>query len=384
MSLRFTRKRFLRDVSLAAAGAAVAAPLASEVATAKKKKPRGTRLKHGPNGDDTANIDAAIAAGREVYFGPGDWIYSGGRLTLPNYARIYGAGIGQTRLHASLSVGSDSAVRKMTVGYAKKSHYLRRGSSWTLFREVRFRASGAVRVWDMCDYTYWSSPVLVNRADFHHVEWDSCEFEYSGRSDCVYIECWPDLRANGGNVHDLGFYDCTFGARNASGAYSPIRVGILIQPSPPEHGTGGPRPGSSIDYDFDWSPITHGIGTPGEVTLRFVRCDVLGSASLASFDLCDNMRSYIMTTARNPDGTPKYTSGTNGTAEERAACPDKVCTHGVYFEDCRFADSYIPEIGRNCPGNEYPDHIGDNPVRYFARPEVVEHDAQLYGLGEET
>jgi hypothetical protein len=329
------------------------------------------------------NLDELLDDGRPVILGDGTYPHDGNILTVPDGATVVGNGISRAIVEAALSVGSADTLRGFTAGKSAsgRAHRFRPGAHHTVFGDMRFRAPGSVRVWDACDYTPWGSAPLRNRAHFQDMYWGDCEWEYSGRDDCVPLELWWDSREGGGEVHSLTFDHCTFGVRNAAGRFSPQRVGILFQAAPPEHGTNGPRPGSSIDYDFDWSPVTHGMGIPGEQTIRFYATDWLGACSLASLDVADFMRSYLMTTTRKADGTPKYTSSTNGTQAERDACPDAMCIHGIYISpDCRFADSYIPEIGRDCPDKSFPDHMGDNAVTYFARESVLQHDAELYGL----
>jgi hypothetical protein len=329
-------------------------------------------------------LAAALATGKPLRLLAGRYTSSTSTLKLPDGARLYGAGIGQTIIEAALSVGSGAVVHGLTAGRSASggSHSFRPGSHETAFRNVRFRAPGNERVWHACDYTYWSSPVLKSKGDFHDVLWAGCEFEFS-REGCCLFEMWNDQREGGGELHDLTWQSCTFGVRNAAGQFGPQRVGLLAQPSPPEHGTGGPRPGSTTNHEFDWSPITHGMGIPGEVTLHLIECDFVGQTSLASFDLCDNARSWLLTTTRNPDGTPKYPDGvsTNGTAEERAAVPDRFWAHGWEVRDCRFADSFIQEIGKGTVVVNSPKHMGDDPVTYFARDSVLAHDRELYGLG---
>lgn len=329
-------------------------------------------------GDD---IQAALETGRPLRFLAGVYPCDASVLHLPEGARLSGAGIGQTEIMAAMDFGTDTRADGLTIGKRSNGRpsYIRAGSESVFFDGVRFRAPGRNIVFDACDYTGWSEPVRRERCDFSYVVFGECEFEFSV-SGCDIFSLWPDCRAGGGNVRDLSFYSCTFGARNAAGQYGPQHAGLLIQPSPPEHGNGGPRPGNTINYDFDWSIIDHGIGIPGQENIVLDDCDFVGECSLASLDLSDYMRSYIMTTARNPDGSPKYTSGTDGTPEERDACPDKVCAHGLRLYDVRFSDAYIPEIGRDCPDDSYPDHLHDDPPEYVVPDSVLAHDHELYGL----
>ena len=137
-----------------------------------------------------------------------------------------------------LTIGSSSDDTAFT---------LKNGAHDTRFRWVRFRGRGEV-LWDICDYTdHWNDDVRRDVANAHDITWTDCEFEYTGDSDGTTFNIWWDARRGGGNLYNLTWNRCAFGVKNADGDFGSGRMGMLIQPSPPEQAEDGPRPESS-DY----------------------------------------------------------------------------------------------------------------------------------------
>ncbi len=329
-------------------------------------------------------IDAAISAakakgpGTTVFFPRGD--YSHATLTWPDGINLRGAGIGATRLDFALKFGSNSFIENATMGGTQSTSFsFVNGAHDSVFEDVRFRGRG-FSLWQATDFTSEFNGGVVNRSgNFHDVAFRRAEFEYTGVADGDLWSIWWDVRAGGGSIYDVTWEDCVFGAKNSTGAFGQGRMGILIQPSPPEHASDGPRPGAAItgstDYNFDWSQVTHGSGTAipaADYGFRITGCYFVGPASLSSFDLCDYVRAWAMTTYHIPTSSPG-----NVTQAMRDAAPDRMATKGVYVENTFFSGKWTKEFGRDV--SDINNTKSGGTGSYNVPTIVKTHDAELYG-----
>lgn len=340
--------------------------------------------------DRAISVAKAKGRGTTVYFKAGS--YSHERMTWPNGINLRGDGIGKTRLNFAVRFGSRSLIggglesMGLTIGSSSQRGEFRlgNGAHRTTFRWVRFRGRGPV-LWNICDYTdHWHDGAVRDAANAHNIAWVDCEFEYTGDRGGTTFNIWWDARAGGGNVYSLTWKRCAFGVKDSAGQYGSGRMGMLIQPSPPEHATDGPRPGTASDpggihstnFRFDFSKVTYGSGQAarggtGGYGFRIWDSAFVGPASVTSFDLCDYIRAWAMVTYRlsSPDGV---------TRAMRAAAPDRVTTKGVHLRNVWMAGEFTREFGRNVrmPGVR----TSQGTSRYHVRPIVVTHDRQLYGF----
>jgi hypothetical protein len=337
-------------------------------------------------GTTASAIDAALAQadpGETVSFPAGS--YTHGALTWPNGIHLRGAGIGQTKLNFAFRFGSSSRIEDVTIGSTTSAtaHRFVTGAHDTLLEDVRLRSHGSSFLFDACDFAgadRWASPVVRNKAHFHDVTFRRVEFEYTGRSDSDLFSLWPDTRAAGGEVYDVSWESCTFGVKNSAGQYGQGRVGLIIQPSPPEHAFNGPRPGAAItgstDYGFDWSKVTHGIGLSAspnaDYGFRMTGTRFVGPASFVSMNACDYIRAWAMTTYRIPTSSPGSV-----TQVMRDAAPDKVTLKGLSVADSWFSDDFRPEIVRRLTRSNVTENAG---TAYNVSELVRQHDRELYGF----
>ena len=243
---------------------------------------------------------------------------------------------------------------------------------------MRFRGRGEV-LWNICDYTdHWNDDVRRDVANAHDITWTDCEFEYTGDSDGTTFNIWWDARRGGGNLYNLTWNRCAFGVKNADGDFGSGRMGLLIQPSPPEHASDGPRPdsGSGVNFNFNWAPVTHGsgqaaIGGSKGYGFRIWDSSFVGPASFTSVDICDYVRAWAMVTYR-------LTTTDDVTAAMSAAAPDRVTTKRVDLRDVWMADDFTREYGRNVTVSGVRYSQGSST--YHVRPVVLAHDRQLYGF----
>ena len=338
----------------------------------------------------SSGIDRALSAaktkgaGTTIYFKAGSYTHS--NLAWPNGINLRGDGIGTTRLNFEITFGSRSMVggrtqaMGLTIGSSSSDTQftLKNGAHDTRFRWVRFRGRAEV-LWDICDYTdHWDDHVRREVANAHDITWTDCEFEYTGDAGGTTFNVWWDARDGGGNLYNLTWNRCTFGVKNADGDYGSGRMGLLIQPSPPEHASDGPRPdsGSGVDFNFDWAPVTHGsgraaIGGAKGYGFRIWDSSFVGRASFTSVDICDYVRAWAMVEYRlsSPDDV---------TSAMRAAAPDRMTTKGVDLRNVWMADDFTREYGRSVTvsGVEY----SQGSSTYHVRPVVLAHDRQLYGF----
>ena len=274
----------------------------------------------------------------------------------------------------------------LTIGSSSdaSTFHLANGAHHTQFRWVRFRGRGWV-LWDICDYTsYWSDPVVRNAGNAHDIVWTDCEFEYTGDPDGTTFNIWWDARKGGGNIYDLTWRRCTFGVKNSSGAFGSGQMGMLIQPSPPEHASDGPRPPTSSDpggirstrYTFDFSKVTHGsgqaaVGGKDGHGFRIWDSAFVGPASVTSLDICDYVRAWAMVTYRLAEPSQV-------TPAMRAAAPDRVTTKTVDLRNVWMASELVREYGRGVTLTNVKESQGASD--YHVRTIVRTHDKQLYGL----
>ena len=268
----------------------------------------------------------------------------------------------------------------LTMGSATQqtTFELRDGAHSTTFRWVRFRSRGSV-LWQICDYTaQWRDRVINRTANAHGIAWLDCEFEYTGDPHGTTFNIWWDARAGGGNIYNLEWQRCTFGARNSSGQYGSGAMGLLIQPSPPEHASDGPRPGgvNSTNFKFDLSKVTHGsgkaaIGGSHGYGFRIWDSNFVGPAKFACFDLCDYIRAWAMVTY-------KLASPGKITPAMMAAAPGRVTTKGVDLRRDWMSANFTQECGRDVTVHRVRADRGTST--YHVRSIVLTHDRELYGL----
>ena len=344
----------------------------------------------------SSGIDRAVALaeakgrGTTVYFKAGSYDHS--RMTWPSGINLRGDGIGSTRLNFAVRFGSRSLIggsrasMGLTIGSSSKPSvfHLRNGAHDTRFRWVRFRSRGPV-LWDVCDYTSrWHNAVVRAAANAHDIAWVDCEFEYTGDPAGTTFNLWWDARAGGGNIYNLMWKRCTFGAKDSAGQYGSGAMGMLIQPSPPEHATDGPRPTTATDrggicstnFHFDFSQVTHGSGkaaTGGAsgYGFRIWDSDFVGPASFSSFDLCDYIRAWAMVHFR-------LASPSDVTRAMKAAAPDRMTTKGVDLRNVWMAGHFTKECGRDVTTSDVKTSGGTST--YHVRAIVLTHDRQLYGF----
>ena len=186
--------------------------------------------------------------------------------------------------------------------------------------------------------------------------------------------------SGGGNIYNLTWDHDTFGAKNSSGQYGQGRMGLLIQPAPAEHADDGPRPESPsdiVDTNFDWGQVTHGsgqaaIGGSSGYGFRLLDSNFVGpSGFYASFDLCDYIRSWVIT-VNNLSFSPTLTKAQQDTA------PDKVSTKGFDVENDWFSTSFVQEFGRDV--TSVNNSVKAGTTTYHVDAAVLTHDQELYGL----
>jgi hypothetical protein len=344
----------------------------------------------------SAGIDAAVKAairkgpGTTVYFRSGSFTHE--RMRWPNGIHLRGDGIGKTKLNFSIEFGSRSKIggtspsMGLTIGSTRDESrfHLRNGAHHTRFQWVRFRSRGWV-LWNICDYTsYWSDDVVRSRGNAHDIVWADCEFEYTGDPEGTTFNIWWDARRGGGNIYNLTWVRCTFGVKNSSGAFGSGQMGMLIQPSPPEHASDGPRPPTASDpggihstrESFDFDQVTHGSGRAavgGEDGYGFRIWDsrFVGPASFTSMDICDYIRAWAMVTY-------ELTRPSLVTDAMKAAAPDRVTTKGVSLRNVWMSSELVREYGRGVTLSNVKENQGQST--YGVRPIVRTHDEELYGL----
>ena len=334
-------------------------------------------------GTTATALDTAIAAakakgtGTTVVFPAGS--YSHATLTWPNGINLRGAGIGSTRLNFALAFGSNSRIEDATMGATQSTAFsFVNGAHDSVLEDVRFRGRG-FSLWQATDFTSdWSDGVRNQYANFHDMTFTRAEFEYTNDSDGDLWSIWWDSRSGGGRVYDVTWQDCAFGVKNSTGAVGQGRVGFIMQPSPPEHASDGPRPtNGAVDYGFDWSKVTHGAGLAADASadygFRMTGSSFVGPASFVSMNACDYLRSWAMTTYRIPASSPG-----NVTQTMRDAAPDRITSKGWYVADNWFSRDLRFENGRDVTISNSPDNQGAGAYNV---PAVVKtHDAQLYGF----
>ena len=344
----------------------------------------------------SSGIDRAIRTaeakgpGTTVYFKAGS--YNHDRMSWPSGINLRGDGIGKTKLDFAVRFGSRSRIggrlRSMglTMGStsARTKFGLRDGAHGTQFQWVRFRSRGPV-LWDICDYaTHWRDDVVRDTANAHNIAWVDSEFEYTGDPNGTTFNIWWDARAGGGNVYNLMWKRCTFGVKNSAGQYGSGSMGMLIQPSPPEHASDGPRPETSSDpggirstnFRFGFSKVTHGSGRAAAggahgYGFRIWDSAFVGRARFSSFDLCDYIRAWAMVTYR-------LTDPSKVTQVMKNAAPDRMTTKGVHLRNVWMAGTFTRECGRSVTVSGVRTDQGTST--YHVRPVVSADDRQLYGF----
>ncbi len=368
---------------------ALAVPMA---ATAQTCLASGAVVRVSTSGgiDRAVRTAKAKGPGTTVYFKAGSYTHA--YITWPDGVNLRGDGIARTKLDFGVRFGSRSVVggrypsMGLTMGSTsgRTDFLMKDGAHDTRFRWVRFRSRGHV-LWNICDYTdHWRDGVVRNTANAHNIAWIDCEFEYTGDPSGTTFNIWWDAREGGGNIYNLTWQRCTFGVKNSSDQYGSGSMGMLIQPSPPEHASDGPRPTTSSDprgirstnFGFDFSKVTHGsgqaaVGGAKGYGFRIWDSAFVGPASFTSFDLCDYIRAWAMVTYKlsSPDGV---------TQAMRAAAPDRMTTKGVHFRNVWMASELVREYGRGVTLSHVKTAQGAS--RYHVRSVVSTHDHQLYGF----
>ena len=175
--------------------------------------------------------------------------------------------------------------------------------------------------------------------------------------------------------------------KNAAGVANTGRCAILLQPSPAEYGTNGPRTsGGGANYSFDWSRVTHGagkaaIGGSGGYGFRLTNCDAVGKlsdftggGSYYSFDICDYIRAWAMVTYRLSDPVQV-------TQAMKDAAPRAMTVDGFLVQNTWCSGRFANEIVRNLvESNVTEAPKGTYDRTYHVSAEVLQHDRELYGL----
>ena len=291
-----------------------------------------------------------------------------------------GAGAGRTQLNCSVKfdsnsvIGGTSEAQGLTIGTTGSSDfYFANGAHDVSFGHVRFR--GASYMWDLCDYSgSWTGSAQCQYGNFHDMTWDHCEFEWAGNTSGRYFNMWFDSRAGGGSIYDLTWNDCTFGVkRSASPHTGGVNVHLLIQPSPAEHSTTGPRSDNPNWKSFNWGLITHGSGLAAlggpNYGFRITNCTFIGSAPYDDLNLCDYIRARLF-----------YEKGDdyNYSQAEIDACNPKYASVGWYIAGNWMSEGVRNELTQQrIESNNLEDQGGS---AYHASAEVAQHDRELYGL----
>ena len=239
---------------------------------------------------------------------------------------------------------------------------------------MRFR--GASYMWDLCDYSdSWTGSAQSLYGNFHDVTWAYCEFEWPGNTSGRYFNIWFDSRAGGGNIYNLTWDHCTFGAKRAASPHTGgMNTDLLIQPSPAEHSSTGPRSDNPNWKSFNWALITHGsglaaIGGAGGYGFRVTNSDFLGAPnSLDNLDLCDYVRARIY-----------YDKGDdyNYNQSDINAVAAKYATAGWQLSDNWLAEEIRTEVTQQKTETNNKENQG---AAYHVSAEVLQHDQELYGL----
>lgn len=345
----------------------------------------------------TSEISAAVAKAK-----PGDTLIYGKGTYLHPYipwkegVRYVGYGIGKTTLEFSSSVprfgsnlrfGGNEAEGMTISNRGRKTYAFEAGAHATVFDNVRFRAPGAGGLWDMCDFTHhWSDSVRRSKGDFHDVTMRDVELEYPGTNVASLLNMWWDARYGGGAIYNIHFERLHVGVKNHTGQFGQGRGGWLLQPSPPEHASDGPRPPHlpddsggirSTNFGFKWNQVTHGsgkaVGSQEAVKgfgFRLLASNFVGASSFTDFDLCDYLRAWAM--CRYKLTEPKLV-----TQAMRDAAPSQMASAGFDLSGSWFAGKVTMENGRDVKG-AYTKNGGSS--LYHVPAIVKTHDHELYGV----
>jgi hypothetical protein len=322
---------------------------------------------------------------------PGDTLQYGTGHYLHPYAlwrpgvTYRGAGIGKTALDFTSIPAFITGGRweDMTIGLtSRKSFTFNPGAHDFLLDRVRLRSPGAGGLLDLCDFSsHWADPVQKRKADFHDVTLRDVELEYPGPSaKASLLNMWWDARTGGGRIYNVTFERLQVGVRNASGQFGQGGGGFLLQPSPPEHASDGPRPPSANDpggirstnFGFDWSRVDHGSGKAAGAGygFRIVDSNFVGKSSWLDCNPCDYLRAWAMCHYR-------LTDPSKVTAAMRAAAPAACASVGIDLSGSWFAGTVRFENCREVRGT-YTQHGGTTV--YHVPAAVKTHDHELYGI----
>ena len=241
-------------------------------------------------------------------------------------------------------------------------------------------------MWDFVDYSgSWGAPVYLSNANAHDIVYSYCEFENSTSTEIFNM--WWDTRAGGGNLYNFTWDNCTFGVKNSAGVANTGRTAILLQPSPAEYGSSGPRTSNGgANFSFDWSVVTHGagkaaIGGAGGYGFRLTNSnavgkltDFTGSGNYYSFDICDYIRAWAMVTYR-------LSSADGVTQAMIDAAPARMTVDGFLVQNTWCSGRFVNEIVRNEVEVGLTEAAkGGYSTTYHVSAEVLQHDKELYGL----
>ncbi|NLE97655.1 MAG: hypothetical protein GX596_06665 [Propionibacterium sp.] len=175
--------------------------------------------------DDTARIQSAIAAahGATVYFPEGTYRLAS-TLTVPDGARLVGAGMTSTWLQGQVVFGSNSSFTGLKIGPASAGvSGLKNtdGATGTSFTRCHFRGGGAAS-----DARNSSTVNLGDGRDLSNLTFTDCEFErslgtaWSGAADTTHRDNTVSIYANSCTVDTVTFDSCHLGVSNgvATGA----------------------------------------------------------------------------------------------------------------------------------------------------------------------
>ena len=332
--------------------------------------------------DRAVRVAKAKGHGATVYFRAGS--YSHKRMTWPSGIKLRGDGIGRTKLNFAIQFGSRSVIggrqsAGLTIGSSQRERRVQlqeRRAQHELperpLSQSRFHAVEPVRLHPQLarpsgqrrrqrpQHRLGRLRVRVHRRlERHDLQ------RLVGRTPRRRQRLQPDLEG----LHLRG--------QEREWSVRLGRIGLLIQPSPPEHAADGPRPGSATstpNFHFDLSKITHGsgqaaIGGAHGYGFRIWNSSFVGRSSFNSFDLCDYVRAWAMVAHH-------LTQSSQVTRAMVAAAPARFTTKGVSLRNVWMAGGFTKEYGRNVKLYRVRTQQG---AAYHVPAIVRKHDRQLYG-----
>jgi Pectate lyase superfamily protein/Periplasmic copper-binding protein (NosD) len=292
---------------------------------------------YGANGsdtvDDTAAINAALSAtdgtGRALYFPAGTYIV--GKVVMPDYVTVLGAGSNDSWIKGRLELGSHSRMADLKVGVDGGSFRLVNGATDSLCERVSFVGGGgfasgvdqgvirlsegraaAFITFSDCNIGRNSSDgdgvAIVDNgwtgATYHDITWIRCHWE---SSPCMSFECIQ--RADSGHPVTTGYrklniVDCAFEPAGAEAISYDADVGYAGYSTV----SGCTIKGAGINSAYPWG---QGVEFNGAVGMRLT-----GSTIYRCRGAMINHQGYVGTSTSNTfdhnvfDGTVSYISVT--------------------------------------------------------------------------